>query len=89
MPNIKSAKKRLKQSLRLREKNRSVKRALRTECKKVIAAVAAGDVAKAESELSAAAKMFDQAAAKKIIHRNASSRVKSRLSARVKVLKGK
>jgi small subunit ribosomal protein S20 len=89
MPNIKSAKKRLKQSLRFREKNRSTKRALRTECKKVLAAVTAGDVATAESELRVTAKMLDQAAAKKVIHRNASARVKSRLSARIKKLKGK
>lgn len=89
MPNIQSAKKRLKQSIRLREKNRAVKSAIKTECKKVIAAVAAGDPAKADSELRSAAKMLDQAAAKKVIHRNASSRAKSRLSAKVKTIKGK
>ncbi len=87
MPNTKSAKKRLKQDARRRDKNRSEKRALRTERKKVLAAVAAGDAAKAETELRLAAKMLDQAAAKHVIHRNASARVKSRLSARVKALK--
>jgi len=89
MPNIKSAKKRMKQDVGRREKNRAVKSSLRTECKKVIAAVSAGDVAKAETELRTTAKMLDQAAAKHVIHRNASSRTKSRLSARVKKLKGK
>lgn len=89
MPNIKSAKKRLKQSKVRRVNNRAGKHALRTECKKVLAAVAEGDVAKADAEMRVAAKMLDQAASKKIIHRNASARVKSRLSARVKVLKGK
>jgi small subunit ribosomal protein S20 len=34
-------------------------------------------------------KKLDQAAAKNIIHRNAAARVKSRLSAKVKKLKGK
>jgi len=89
MPNTKSAKKRLKQDNRRRDTNRSTKRAIRTECKKVLAAVSAGDVAQAEVELRSATKMVDQAAAKQVIHRNASARVKSRLSARIKALKGK
>jgi small subunit ribosomal protein S20 len=89
MPNIKSAKKRLKQSIVRRERNRSTKRAIRTESKKVLAAVSAKDAGKAETELRTVAKRVDQAAAKKIIHRNAAARVKSRLAARVKTLKGK
>jgi len=89
MPNIKSAKKRLKQSVVRRDRNRSDKRAIRTECKKVLTAVAAGDVEKAEAELRTAAKKVDQAAAKKVIHRNAAARTKSRLSAKVKAIKGK
>ncbi len=87
MPNTKSAKKRLKQDLGRRDRNRSAKRALRTERKKVLAAVAAGDAAKAETEFRSAAKMLDQAAAQRVIHPNASARLKSRLSARVKALK--
>ncbi len=89
MPNIKSAKKRLKQSLVHRDRNRSAKRAIHTECKKVIAAATAGNVEQAETELRTAAKKLDQAAAKHVIHRNAAARVKSRLSARVKAAKGK
>jgi small subunit ribosomal protein S20 len=89
MPNIKSAKKRLKQNIVRHERNRSAKRAIRTECKKVLAAVSAKDVQQAETELRAVAKRVDQAAAKKIIHRNAAARVKSRMAARVKTLKGK
>ncbi len=89
MPNIKSAKKRLKQSLVRRDRNRSAKRAIHTECKKVLAAVEEGNLPQAETQLQAVAKRVDQAAAKKIIHHNAAARVKSRLSARVKTLKGK
>jgi small subunit ribosomal protein S20 len=89
MPNIQSARKRLKQSLVRRDRNRSAKRALHTQCKKVLAAVEEGNTEKAETELRAAAKRVDQAAAKKTIHRNAAARVKSRLSAKVKKLKGK
>ena len=89
MPNIKSAKKRLKQSLVRRERNRSTKKAIHTECKKVIAAVKAGNAEQAETELRKAAKLLDKSAAKHVIHRNAAARVKSRLSAKVKTLKGK
>ncbi len=89
MPNIKSAKKRLKQSIVHRERNRATKRAIHTECKKVLGAVEAGNVQQAELELRAVAKKVDQAAAKRIIHRNAAARVKSRLAARVKTLKKK
>jgi small subunit ribosomal protein S20 len=88
MPNIKSAKKRLKQNIVRRLRNRSAKRAIRTECKKVIDAAKAGNVDLAAAELRTAAKKLDQAAAKHVIHRNAAARVKSRLSAKVKAAKG-
>jgi small subunit ribosomal protein S20 len=89
MPNLKSAKKRMLQAVGLREKNRSVKRSLKTQCKKVLEAVTAGNVEQAETELRQSAKVLDRAAARKVIHRNAAARSKSRLSARVKTLKGK
>jgi small subunit ribosomal protein S20 len=89
MPNIQSARKRLKQSIAARERNRSTKKSIRTECKKVIAAVGAGNVEQAEAELRVATKLLDRSAAKKVIHRNAAARSKSRLSAKVKKLKGK
>ncbi|MEN6405065.1 MAG: 30S ribosomal protein S20 [Thermoguttaceae bacterium] len=89
MPNIKSAKKRLKQSIVARTRNRAAKHEIHTECKKVLAAVASGSVENAETELRAAAKLLDQSAAKKTIHRNAAARTKSRLAARVKKLKTK
>jgi small subunit ribosomal protein S20 len=89
MPNIQSARKRLKQSLIHRDKNRSTKRAIHTECKKLIEAVKAGNVEQAEAELRTVSKKVDQAAARKIIHCNAAARTKSRLSMKVKKLKGK
>ena len=77
MPNINSAKKRLKQNIVRRERNRSAKRAIKTECKKVVDAAKSGNVELAEAELRIAAKKLDQAAAKHTIHRNAAARVKS------------
>ncbi|GAB4131088.1 hypothetical protein JCM17478_15090 [Thermopirellula anaerolimosa] len=63
--------------------NRSIKRSVRTQCRKVREAVAAGDVAQAESEIRKAAKLLDRAAAKRVIHPNSAARTKSRLTAAV------
>lgn len=89
MPNTKSAKKRLRQSTERRARNRATKSALKTQCKKVLAAVKEGNVEQAGTELRLAAKKLDQAAAKRTIHPNAAARTKSRLSARVKAAKQK
>ncbi len=87
MPNIKSAKKRLRQSIVRRDRNRSLKRALRTQRRKVLEAVKAGTLEQAQAEFRVAGKELDQAAAKKTIHKNAAARTKSRLAARIKSLK--
>lgn len=87
MPNTKTAKKRLRQNIVHRLRNRSIKRALRSQCRKVREAVDAQDPDRAETEFRLAAKRLDRAGAKNIIHRNAAARMKSRLSARIKALK--
>jgi small subunit ribosomal protein S20 len=87
MPNTKSAKKRLRQSLERRTRNRAVKSSLKTQIKKVLSAVDGGDAAASADEFRAAAKKLDQAAAKGVIHRNKAARLKSRLSARLKTAK--
>ena len=89
MPNIKSAKKRLKQSVVRRDRNRSEKKTIHTRCKKVLAEVKAGNVEQAETEFRNATKLIDKSAAKSVIHRNAAARTKSRLSTKIKSLKGK
>ena len=89
MPNIQSARKRLKQSLVRRERNRSAKKAIHTQYKKVLDAVESGSVEQAQTELRTTAKKVNKAASKHVIHANAAARIKSRLSARVKKLKGK
>lgn len=89
MPHTKSAKKRLRQDLQRRARNRAVKSALRTHVRKVLEAVQARDAAKAETEFRLVAKEVDQAAAKRVIHPNKAARVKSRLAAKIRVLKGK
>ncbi|MGD9647495.1 MAG: 30S ribosomal protein S20 [Pirellulales bacterium] len=84
MPNTKSAKKRLRQSLDRRARNRAAKSNLRSLVKKVRAAVKEADGPAAAEALKAAQARFDKAAAHGVIHKNAAARVKSRLTAAVK-----
>lgn len=89
MPTTKSAKKRLRQSQEKRAQNRSVKRSIRTQYRKVIEAAKAGNVEVAEKEFQEAAKQLDRAGTRRVVHPNAAARTKSRLSAKIKKIKGK
>ena len=84
MPNTPTAKKRLRQNEKLRVSNKGFRSALRTQVKKVRLAVAAGNLEVATTEFRTETKKLDQAAAKNMIHRNAASRTKSRLSQLIK-----
>jgi small subunit ribosomal protein S20 len=88
MPNTKSAKKRLRQNVTRRALNRSIKSALRTQVRRVHEAVKAGDAEASQEAFRMAAQKLDRAASRRIIHPNAAARTKSRLSARVKAIKG-
>lgn len=87
MPNSASAKKRLRQNEAHRLRNRSARSAVRTQVKKVRAAIAEGDLATSEAEFQKAVKRLDQAASKNLLHDNAAARTKSRLSKAIKELK--
>lgn len=87
MPNSVSAKKRLRQSLSRRDRNRALRSGLRTQIRKLRAAITAGNVETSETEFRVTVKKLDQAAAKKVIHANAAARLKSRLSRSIKALK--
>lgn len=87
MPNLKSAKKRLRQNEATRLHNRMIKKNVRTRVKSVLTAIEEGDVETAETVYRDAARKLDRAGAKNIIHRNAAARTKSRLQARIKALK--
>lgn len=86
MPNTKSAKKRLRQSLKRRAQNRTIRSAMRKQMRKVRERLDAGDAAGAETQLRVATKKLDQAAAKNIIHKNAAARLKSRFARRLHAL---
>ena len=79
MPNIKSAKKRVKVIAAKTMRNKAVKSNLKTVLKKADAAVNTGAADKAEA-IKLAMKKVDQAAAKGIMHKNAANRKKSQLA---------
>lgn len=89
MPNSVSAKKRLRQSIDRRARNRTVRSTVRSQIKKLRGLIAASDVAGSETEFRVTVKALDQAAAKNILHANSAARLKSRLSSRIKALKTK
>jgi small subunit ribosomal protein S20 len=78
MPNIKSAKKRVKVNAAKAMRNKAIKSALHTIIKKADAAVSTGAENKEEA-VKAAIKYIDKAEAKGILHKNNAARKKSRL----------
>jgi len=87
MPNSPGARKRLRQNVVRRTRNRSIKSVVRSQVRKVRDAIAAGNVELGEAEFRTAAKRLDRAAAQRVIHANAAARLKSRLSAHIKAAK--
>lgn len=77
MPNIKSAKKRLRQSRKRREHNKDVKSSIRTVTKKLLQTEKPDE---AEDLFRRAASLLDRAARRGIVAENAAARRKSRLS---------
>jgi len=79
MPNIKSAKKRVKVSEKKTLRNRMIKSAVRTSIKKLENAIAV-DAMSAGAQLTATTSAIDKAAAKGVMHKNAANRKKARLA---------
>ncbi|GJQ59212.1 MAG: 30S ribosomal protein S20 [Candidatus Scalindua sp. AMX11] len=80
MPTNKSAKKRVRQNITCRMRNRSHKSALKTQIKKFVQSVQNKNTADAEKHFSLTTKALDKVAAKGIIHKKTASRKKSRLA---------
>ena len=78
MPNIKSAKKRVLVAAKKARANKAARTNLNTVLKKADAAVSAGAADQAEA-IRVAIKKVDQAAAKKLMHKNAAAHKKSAL----------
>ncbi|WP_067568804.1 30S ribosomal protein S20 [Nocardia sp. NBC_01503] len=80
MANIKSQMKRIRTNELARQRNQSVKSALRTSIRKFREAAAAGEKDKAIELLQSASKSLDKAASKGVIHANQAANKKSALS---------
>ena len=86
MANIKSAKKRVLVSEKKALQNQMIKSAVKTEIKKVRAAVEAGNKEEAAKALLAATSAIDKAESKGVIKKNTASRKVSRLALAVNKL---
>lgn len=86
MANSAQARKRARQSEERRGRNASLRSALRTAIKKVRKAIVAGDKAAAQAVFTESQSVIDRIADKKIVHKNAVARTKSRLSAGIKAM---
>ena len=86
MPNIRSAKKRVRRNDRRTAINKNRVSRIRTYVKKVETAIEGGDKAAAQAALKDAQPEIMRGVTKGILHRNNAARKISRLSARVKAL---
>jgi small subunit ribosomal protein S20 len=86
MPNHKSAEKRVRQTVKRNTVNTSNKSRLRTQIKKLRAALDAGDKAQSLELLQPTISTIDKAVNKGILHKNTAARYKSRLTSHVNAL---
>ena len=86
MPNIKSAKKRVKVIATKTLRNKMLKSQLNTAVKKFKAAVEAGDKEAAQVAYVAAVKKVDQAVAKGILHKNNAAHKKSQFTLKLNAM---
>lgn len=80
MANHKSAKKRARQALKRRARNRGVRSEVRTTVKALRDSIQSGDAAEAQTRLRAAERNLRKAATKGVIKRETASRQVSRLA---------
>lgn len=86
MANIRSAEKNIRKSAARTAANQTVKSRVRTLRKNVLSAIEKGDSAAAAASLSEFASAVDKASKTKVLHKNTSARLKSRLASKVGAL---
>lgn len=86
MPNIKSAKKRARQSEEKRMHNKHIRSGMRTKVKAVLSAIDNGDKETAIAAYKLAVPALDSSVSKGIMHKNKAARHKSRLNSRINAL---
>ncbi|MCD8293936.1 MAG: 30S ribosomal protein S20 [Clostridia bacterium] len=86
MPQIKSARKRVKQTTKRTLRNKSIKSAVKTEIKKMTALITAGDKAAAQARLPETCSVIDSAVSKGVLKKNTASRKKSSLALKINAM---
>jgi len=86
MPHTKSARKRMKQSLRRRTANRSARSGILTARRRFLEALAKGDKVQSQELFRRYCSVLDKAAKKGVIKANAANRRKSRAALKLKAL---
>ncbi len=86
MPSHKSAEKRVRQNIKKREVNRRNRSSLRTQIKKLRAALASEDKNLSVELLIPTISLIDKSVNKGILHKNTAARYKSRLTSHVNEL---
>ena len=86
MANSAQARKRARQAEKHRQHNASRRSMMRTQIKKVIKAIDAGDKSAAEEAYKAAIPVIDRMAGSGLIHKNKAARHKSRLNATIRAM---
>jgi small subunit ribosomal protein S20 len=83
LANSAQARKRSRQAENHRQHNMGLRSMLRTHIKKVIKAIAQGNVEQAQAQYQVAIPIIDRMANKGLIHKNKAARHKSRLNTRI------
>lgn len=86
MANSPQARKRARQAEKRRQNNASRGSMMRTQIKKVVYAIEAGDKESATAAYKAATPVIDNAVGNGLIHKNKAARHKSRLNAHIKAM---
>ncbi len=86
MANIKSAKKRARQSVKRRAHNMSRRSMLRTSIKRVLEAIQVGEGSSASAVYVSTCSVLDKAVKAGLIHKNKAARHKSHLSQKLKAI---
>ena len=86
MPNIKSAKKRVLVIEKKTAVNKAVKSALKTQIKKFLAAVTAGNMEEATKLYPETVSAIDSAASKGILHKNNAANKKAKLAKKLNAM---
>ena len=86
MPNIKSAKKRMRSNAKKADVNTIVSSSMKTSVKKIEREIKAGNKDEASKQLKTTLQKIDKAVSSGLVHKNKAARLKSRLSKSTKTM---